>query len=440
MSFALVRQSENKVADSSRTLMSPGLSSALHRINNSVVNSQDSIIHLQRTIGDRGIQALLHSGIGFDFGKIGIKPKLKISQPGDIYEQEADKVAEEVMTRSAPETYSPQLQNRSQRVDRKCAACQMEEKEEEKTFNISRKSSSNSSGLEAPHEVTNQINDIHASGGRPLDSSTKEFMESRFGYDFSNVRIHSDERATSSARSINALAYTVGNDIVFAEGQYRPYSLEGRRLLAHELTHVVQQTNTNTRSNDNEQYQSLYSYSITNNGEEDTEIYRYSTQDCKDSDVTNHIAPADLRATNMAIRSAGQLAKFLSTPSDPHVKDLLLKNFKDDSASTARQVFDHFKKIEAELVANDYQYECEDDCDTENAYVYPFWTDVHLCMNKLSGKSNDFVAGVIVHEMSHYAADTSDHEYFYPGTGVTSLSASKAVENADSYEGFAARI
>jgi hypothetical protein len=67
-------------------------------------------------------------------------------------------------------------------------------------------------------------------------------MKSRLGYDFSKVRRHTDERASRSAISVNALAYMVGNDIVFAEAQYQRYTLEGKRLLAHELVHVVQQT------------------------------------------------------------------------------------------------------------------------------------------------------------------------------------------------------
>ena len=66
-------------------------------------------------------------------------------------------------------------------------------------------------------------------------------MESRFGYDFSSVRIHTGEMRCQSANSVNALAYAVGNDIVFGEGQYQPNSLQGSRLLAHELTHVMQQ-------------------------------------------------------------------------------------------------------------------------------------------------------------------------------------------------------
>src|SRR5690348_10689940 len=66
-------------------------------------------------------------------------------------------------------------------------------------------------------------------------------MESRFGQDFSQVRVHTDTKAAESARAVNALAYTVGQDVVFGEGQYTPGTQEGKSLLAHELTHVVQQ-------------------------------------------------------------------------------------------------------------------------------------------------------------------------------------------------------
>jgi hypothetical protein len=79
------------------------------------------------------------------------------------------------------------------------------------------------------------------SGGQPLDSPTRAFFEPRFGYDFSRVRIHADDKAAESAKSIGALAYTVGSNITFGGGRYQPSGHEGRRLLAHELTHVVQQ-------------------------------------------------------------------------------------------------------------------------------------------------------------------------------------------------------
>jgi hypothetical protein len=78
-------------------------------------------------------------------------------------------------------------------------------------------------------------------GGSPLDDSTRGFMESRFGHDFGDVRIHNDSRASDSALAVNAQAYTVGNDIVFQSDRYQPHSSEGQQMIAHELTHVVQQ-------------------------------------------------------------------------------------------------------------------------------------------------------------------------------------------------------
>lgn len=89
------------------------------------------------------------------------------------------------------------------------------------------------------------VHDVLSSPGQPLDASTRTFMEPRFGYDFSQVRVHTDKRAAESARAVNALAYTVGRDVVFGEGEYEPGTSMGRRLLAHELTHVVQQGDQN---------------------------------------------------------------------------------------------------------------------------------------------------------------------------------------------------
>src|SRR6266516_5474528 len=90
--------------------------------------------------------------------------------------------------------------------------------------------------------VPSIVHDVLNSPGQPLDASTRAFMEPRFGHDFSGVRVHTDARAAESAKSVNALAYTVGRDVVFGSNQYRPEMTAGKRLLAHELTHVVQQS------------------------------------------------------------------------------------------------------------------------------------------------------------------------------------------------------
>jgi hypothetical protein len=86
------------------------------------------------------------------------------------------------------------------------------------------------------------------SPGRPLDAGTRAYLEPRFGHDFSNVRIHADAQAADAARSVDALAYTIGRDVVFGDGQYSPNTSAGRELLAHELAHVVQQSGSSSAS------------------------------------------------------------------------------------------------------------------------------------------------------------------------------------------------
>jgi hypothetical protein len=92
--------------------------------------------------------------------------------------------------------------------------------------------------------VPQGVHQVLGSPGRPLDAATRSFMEPRFGHDFSRVRIHSDAAAARSAQAVAARAYTAGSDIVFGAQQYAPATGAGRRMLAHELTHVIQQENS----------------------------------------------------------------------------------------------------------------------------------------------------------------------------------------------------
>jgi hypothetical protein len=93
-------------------------------------------------------------------------------------------------------------------------------------------------------DVMPVVNEVVRSEGLPLDNSTRAFMESRFGHNFTNVRVHTDSRATEAARAVNARAFTMGRDVVFGKGEYAPEAIQGKRLLAHELTHTIQQTGT----------------------------------------------------------------------------------------------------------------------------------------------------------------------------------------------------
>lgn len=116
-------------------------------------------------------------------------------------------------------------------VDGECAECRKNQ------LSLQRRATNPA----APATVPPIVHDVLRSPGQPLDAATRAFMEPRFGHDFSNVRVHTDTTAAESARAVNALAYTVGPNVVFDTGQYTPEASEGKRLLAHELAHVVQQ-------------------------------------------------------------------------------------------------------------------------------------------------------------------------------------------------------
>lgn len=161
-----------------------------------------------------------------------IQTKLSISTPGDESEQEADRFAEQVMRQP-----KPQLQ-RTCTEGESGSKCQ-DEKPEDKDEQLQPKRVGSNASSNTP--VPGSVNAVLASPGQPLDSAARAFMEPRFGHDFSRVRVHTDAMAAQSARDVNALAYTVGQNLVFDRGQYEPGTEAGKRLLAHELTHVIQQ-------------------------------------------------------------------------------------------------------------------------------------------------------------------------------------------------------
>lgn len=159
-----------------------------------------------------------------------LQAKVAVGHPSDPAELEADRVAEQVMR-------MPSLM-----VQRQCAACAAGGPtcpacDEERSITVSRKAES-AAGGEAPASV----HSVLRSPGQPLAASTRAFFEPRFGQNLSHVRVHTDGAAQQSASDVNALAYTVGSHVVFDAGRYAPGTSDGQRLLAHELTHVVQQS------------------------------------------------------------------------------------------------------------------------------------------------------------------------------------------------------
>lgn len=186
-----------------------------------------SLLRLQRTIGNQAVQRL--------------QAKLTVSTPGDIHEQEADRVAEQVMR--MPDAEVAGLSGSGgEKLQKKCAPCaggggSCPKCAAEEKLSMKR----GTADPAAPATVPLMVQETLRSGGQPLDAATRAFMEPRFGQDFSRVRVHADLKAAESSRSINALAYTVGRDVVFGAGHYAPQTPSGRQLLAHELAHVVQQ-------------------------------------------------------------------------------------------------------------------------------------------------------------------------------------------------------
>lgn len=162
------------------------------------------------------------------------QPKLSINQPDDVYEQEANTMAERVMRMASHEgNDSSFFSPKPVVVQRKCKEC---EKEEE---HVRRKE------IEAHVPEIDSAFEQYITGlrsrGNPLSADERHFFEPRFNRDFSDVRIHTGTEASQSAQSIHAQAYTFETNIVFNDGRYQPQSDDGRRLMAHELTHVVQQ-------------------------------------------------------------------------------------------------------------------------------------------------------------------------------------------------------
>lgn len=171
-----------------------------------------------------------------------LQAKLNFGQENDKYEQEADRLAEQItkmpdrtattLSEQSPTSNISFLQQASS-IQRSCAACRAEDE-------LVQKKSRPGPPAELPASIHSSINALQGTG-RQLPKSDRNYYEPRFGTDFSKVRLHTDQQADSSARSVNARAFTLGQHIVFATGQYSPGSPVGRQLLAHELTHVIQQ-------------------------------------------------------------------------------------------------------------------------------------------------------------------------------------------------------
>ncbi len=174
----------------------------------------------------------------------GLSRSLRIGEPHDEYEQEADRVADAITSGTDTKlAWSlSKVSPTSSPLRRKCScgessggAGECEECKKKETLQR------RATAVAAPSFAPPIVHEVLNSSGRPLDQATRNFFEPRFRHDFSRVRVHSDRRAAESAGAVNAQAYTVGSNVVFGAGQYDGGARRGIGLLAHELAHVVQQ-------------------------------------------------------------------------------------------------------------------------------------------------------------------------------------------------------
>jgi hypothetical protein len=215
------------------------------------------IFRLQRTLGNSATLTILRQA-GYEMGGRAGEAGFEVSQPGDRYEMEAENVAESVMrsvngmqsssqetTRSKSLTISRMSASSAPVQAHRCAC----EHSGTPCAACAKKALQRSEGTEAEgasgDRAQSSVHQVLGSTGHSLDAGMRSLMEPRFGRDFSGVRIHTDAQAADSAAEVNARAYVVGQHVVFGRGEYAPQSEAGQRLLAHELTHTVQQREVN---------------------------------------------------------------------------------------------------------------------------------------------------------------------------------------------------
>jgi hypothetical protein len=314
------------------------------------------------------------------------------------------------------------------------------------------------------------VTGVLGSSGRPLDPSARHLFEARFGHDFGDVRIHADAAAAASARALRAHAYTSGRDIVFAAGRYDASSASGQRLLAHELTHVVQQ-----RSG-----LAAVGFRVADapaEREADRNAERLHTRDTlhvverapalarKRADETTttvtaptgppgctleqhkDIEPAVGGAQRRLRRVVERVDAYVRAPADAAnqtVRAALDRHFHSTDVGVASRVRDRLETIRTDMTSRDpFTVECHDDTDTSctNAGAYVRGSDMLVLCPPFFKNSANWRIGALIHEMAHALTglDITDRAYVTDRL-LPYLSTAEALDNAESYEMFAREV
>jgi uncharacterized protein DUF4157 len=319
-----------------------------------------------------------------------LQRKLAINPPDDAYEREADRVAEAVTN-----TTGPQVQ-RACDCGGTCDECS--EGAKVQTMHA---------GGDHAHEATAPpvVDEVLRSPGQPLEPATRSFMEDRFAHDFSNVRVHSDPKAAESAKSVNALAYTVGSDVVLGEGQHAQHTDSGRKLLAHELTHVVQQSGGLGRKT----------------------LQRWTINKCNQAQSV-YVEDAFAKSFDTLSKAARQLEQ---KPTTDNVKAALWLAFRSDSDATAQLVSNRISTLRDKITSasvtctDDTKY---DECKTDTGFHSRGPADygmIYLCMPAFSNATAIEQSNTLTHEAAHKYLGVRDKGYFAKDCVETARVASK---------------
>ena len=357
----------------------------------------NQILQLQRTMGNREVQRLLKSGT--------IQASLTIGKPNDKYELEADRVADQVMR--MPEPKGSLVNSHSSMVQRQSACPECPEKEEIQTKSIADQITplvQQQVGLEEEEEpvqakqannpasavnstIESGINSIRG-GGQPLPESTRSYFEPRFGADFSQVRVHTGSKASEVVRSVNAQAFAKGKDVVFGSGQYSPGTSTGRRLLAHELTHVVQQQAASKSS-------SLQVFPVSRAMDELVQ--------CTNGERKAHRFSAE--EVSVLIRTSCDQAHYGHAVIEEAVRDALDKIFNTDCIAEDRRL-----RIQKNLKRNGLDFICRrsasigDNCARAEGFNIPA-NQIALGSKSFPGDNHDEgcgpLASTVLHEIIH---------------------------------------
>jgi hypothetical protein len=379
-----------------------------------------------------------------------LQRKLKIGSIDDPLEREADSLAKRVV--HGPDYKQLNKTSTGFTLNRKCAcggssetagACEECRKKHE-TIVQRRAASANAHGM-APTVVHDTLN----SPGQPLAYRERAFFEPQFGHDFGRIRIHNDSRASASAQAVEALAYTVGRDIVFREGQYRPDTFAGRVLLAHELVHTIQQSTASPQGAANPMLMRqaappAYGPACSGGALDPCQLAR-----CDANQKATIVA--DLR---LAIRYVDAAVSALNrSPLESDTVAALNWFFNAHDKGTTAEVQRRLGCIRSSLAdtqANN-RYGCDLD-DGNLAYVCvsstPICTDklVDVCVTKKHFKENARTrAETLIHECAHrvgmsLGAPKSVPDIYRFTSQFLNLSTGDALQNSDSYALFAGAI